>query len=363
MEAADDGLPEIECAAGFIGALPALSPPIIEGVLRQGHKLLLAGPPKSGKTFALIELAIAIAEGRRWMGFQCGQGRVLYANLEVDGASAKHRIAGVYAALGWEPRNAAGIDLWSLRGSSLPIDRLAPKLIRRARKRQYAAVIFDPIYKIITGDENSADQMAAFCNQFDRICAQLGAAAIYCHHHSKGAQAHKRSMDRASGSGVFARDPDALLDYIELEPPEGALEAFQPGAMSLPQGQRPSALRIEGTLREFAAFDPVDCWFRHPIHVLDAARLLKGAEAGEEAEPWRRAARARRGSAGDARAEKRERLEQALAGCNFGARATVEMLADYLDRQPRTVYDTLRKMGYFVKSGKIYKEGEAPDGE
>ena len=28
-------------------------------------------------------------------------------------------------------------------------------------------------------------------------------------------------MDRASGSGVFARDPDAMLDMIELELPEG----------------------------------------------------------------------------------------------------------------------------------------------
>ena len=27
----------------------------------------------------------------------------------------------------------------------------------------------------------------------------------------------KRAMDRASGSGVFARDPDAQLDMIELE--------------------------------------------------------------------------------------------------------------------------------------------------
>ena len=40
---------------------------------------------------------------------------------------------------------------------------------------------------------------------------------IYCHHHSKGSQGNKRSMDRASGSGVFARDPDALLDLIELD--------------------------------------------------------------------------------------------------------------------------------------------------
>ena len=59
--------------------------------------------------------------------------------------------------------------------------------------------------------------MAHFCNQFDRICTDLGTAVIYCHHHSKGYQGQKRSMDRASGSGVFARDPDALLDLTELE--------------------------------------------------------------------------------------------------------------------------------------------------
>ena len=31
-------------------------------------------------------------------------------------------------------------------------------------------------------------------------------------------------MDRASGSGVFARDPDALLDLIELEVTEPLLK-------------------------------------------------------------------------------------------------------------------------------------------
>ena len=40
---------------------------------------------------------------------------------------------------------------------------------------------------------------------------------VYCHHHSKGGQGMKKAMDRASGSGVFARDPDAQLDIIELE--------------------------------------------------------------------------------------------------------------------------------------------------
>ena len=138
-------------------------------------------------------------------------------NLELDRASCLHRFKDVYTAMGWAPSNLQNIDIWNLRGKSLPMDKLAPKLIRRALKQNYIAVVIDPIYKIITGDENSADQMAAFCNQFDKVCTELSCAVIYCHHHSKGAQGGKKSMDRASGSGVFARDPDALLDIVELE--------------------------------------------------------------------------------------------------------------------------------------------------
>ena len=84
------------------------------------------------------------------------------------------------------------------------MDKLAPKLIRRAAKKNYIAIIIDPIYKVITGDENSADQMANFCNQFDKVCTELGCAVIYCHHHSKGSQGGKRAMDRASGSGAVS---------------------------------------------------------------------------------------------------------------------------------------------------------------
>ena len=121
-----------------------------------------------------------------------------------------------------------------IRDRSVPMDKLAPKLIRRAAKKNYVAIIIDPIYKVITGDENSADQMANFCNQFDKVCTELGCAVIYCHHHSKGNQGGKKSMDRASGSGVFARDPDALLDLIELEPVSYTHLILNPWLMSTP---------------------------------------------------------------------------------------------------------------------------------
>src|SRR5699024_10420642 len=136
---------------------------------------------------------------------------------ELDRASALHRFKDVYKALNLKGENIDNIDIWNLRGKSVPMDKLAPKLIRRAQKRDYIAVIIDPIYKVLTGDENSADQMAHFTNQFDKVATELGSSVIYCHHHSKGSQGDKASMDRASGSGVFARDPDALIDLIDLE--------------------------------------------------------------------------------------------------------------------------------------------------
>jgi RecA-family ATPase len=212
----NDELPDFENMADVWNDMPELAPPLIDGILRQGHKMLLSGPSKAGKSFAQIELSIAIAEGLPWLSWKCTQGRVIYVNFELDRPSAMHRFRDVYNAMGIPAKNLKNIEVWNLRGKSLPMDQLAPKLIRRARKIDPLAIILDPIYKVITGDENSADQMAMFCNQFDKVCTEVGCSVIYCHHHSKGAQGGKKAMDRASGSGVFARDPDALLDLIEL---------------------------------------------------------------------------------------------------------------------------------------------------
>lgn len=344
IEGINDNLPDMEDLADVWDDLPPLADCLIDGVLRCGHKMLIAGPSKAGKSFALIELAIAIAEGRQWLipEFKCQKGRVLYVNLELDRASCLHRFRDVYTALGIPPINRQSIDIWNLRGHSVPMDKLAPKLIRRAEKKGYSAIIIDPIYKVITGDENSADQMANFCNQFDKICTQLKAAVIYCHHHSKGAQGGKKSVDRASGSGVFARDPDALLDITQLEITKDiqrnedgkalirgvkrALDQFAPGWDTGPDapGQddllSPSALkmyaeeklkghtsqlvkmetyilmeqtasrkrtawRIEGTLREFAPFDPLNLWFAYPVHLPDECGQLQDIQL-ETGVPW-----------------------------------------------------------------------------
>ena len=248
-------LPDFEPLNLVWSNLPPLSPPLIEGVLRQGHKLLIAGASKAGKSFALIELKVAIAEGLRWFKWKCAQGKVLYVNLEVDRASCFNRFLTVYKGMNIPPKHLSDIDIWNLRGHAVTLDKLVPELVERARGRGYKAVIVDPIYKVLTGDENAADEMAYFCNQFDVICSELGASVIYCHHHSKGTQTRKKAMDRVSGSGVFARDPDALIDLVEVERENTSDH---------------TAWKVEGTLREFPKFEPFTIYFdlKNPCHYL-----------------------------------------------------------------------------------------------
>uniref|UniRef100_UPI003EBE36D3 AAA family ATPase n=1 Tax=Dehalobacter restrictus TaxID=55583 RepID=UPI003EBE36D3 len=408
IEGINDDLPEPESMASVWDNLPDLAPVLICDVLRQGHKMLLAGPSKAAKSFALIELCCAIAEGRKWFNWSCAQGKIMYVNLELDRASCLHRFKGVYEALGWDPQNLNNIDIWNLRGKSVPMDKLAPKLIRRAQKKSYIAIIIDPIYKVITGDENSADQMANFCNQFDRVCTELGAAVIYCHHHSKGSQGNKRSMDRASGSGVFARDPDALLDLIELELNDNILmqeinksvshvckewlnkhvknwedhvsqdhlcsernmldackkllpadinQAMQKDIEDARKAvKQRTAWRIEGTLREFPKFTPVNLWFNYPVHYVDDVGSLNDVDADGEGPSWKRAIKKRKPKESKAR-ERKQAVEVAFEACSIDGPVTIESMAEYMGVTEKTVRNRIKEHGdYIIEENAVWKK-------
>ncbi len=420
IEAVNDNLPDPESMADVWDNLPELAPSLIDGVLRQGHKMLLAGPSKAGKSFMLIELAISIAEGISWCGWTCARGKVLYVNLELDTASCLHRVRDVYEAKGIAPDHLKNIDIWNLRGKSVPMDKLAPKLIRRCKNKNYIAVIIDPIYKVITGDENSADQMAHFCNQFDKVCTELGCATIYCHHHSKGEQAGKRSMDRASGSGVFARDPDALIDMMELHLDEDLVKAEQNKAAcravetwlqdhdvegwedELGQDDRLSASvmleyaqkhcesdavyqkllsdvveparaavlsrtawMLDGTLREFQKFAPKTLWFDYPAHHLDDTGILedvikkmqKGAFNGRKA-PGRKKDQAQR------ERDRRKGVESAYEIlASMGDPVTLASMAEYVGKSEKTVKRYIQAHEGFVitNSHEVLKVGQSED--
>lgn len=354
---------------------PELSPVTVEGVLREGHKMMISGPSKSGKSFSLINHAVARAEGTDWMGCKCRQGKVLYINCEIDNASFIKRVIDVYAAKGLQMKHPENIEILSLRGRTVPLDELAPILKYKVDRGQYSAVILDPIYKVITGDENSARDMAVFCNLMDYITKVGHCDFIFAHHHSKGFQFGKNAMDRASGSGVFARDPDALIDLTPLQVSDynrqeiresyahlvdvewlkstgeweslneidqkdrikcqdWLLQYFDNGHLEdRPKWEQERtgkasvadcpAFRISFVLREFPNKPSCEIFFKYPIHVVDETGVLH--ELGLEGQKMSNEEMTRRNSskAGD---RKEEYKEWTMEKLDAGETVTVAMV-------------------------------------
>lgn len=274
IEGIDDDLPPILDLFEQAQNPPQLSPELIGGILREGNKMIITGESKAGKTCLSQELAVCVAEGKPWLNkFKCEQGKVLYMNLEVEEASLFYRFKTIYEANGWKiGENAHNIHPWNLRGRALPLDKLADKVIRRCRGQNYKLIILDPLYKVQQGDENSAEAISTFCNALDKIAHETGAAIVYDHHHPKGAAGSKKVIDRGAGSGVFARDADALCDLSFLDPSPQLMEII---GSQIQTGEKP--MQVAFVLRDFKDVEPINIWFKFPVHYVDSANLLNGA--------------------------------------------------------------------------------------
>ena len=347
VEGINDELPSLTYLADALKQPIVLPEELIGGVLRVGHKMIVSGSSKAGKSFLLMELALALASGSDWLGFNCKNSRVLYVNLEIDPASCINRFKTIIDAKGIDIKHADNITIWNLRGNALPMDKLVSKLIRRIKNQNYSAVIIDPIYKVITGDENNASEMGKFCNYFDKICSETGCSAIYCHHHSKGAQGQKKAQDRGSGSGVFARDPDAIIDLIQLDTtPEFVLKNAA--------NENSTAWRVEGSLREFPNFKPVNCWFNYPIHVTDTIGVLSStfAEGSKDANL------AKSGKRKQTPTSRKEEFDDAFNAVCMGEKTCkIKELAEFMGLSDRTIQIRIKefKDEYVSSKGEVYK--------
>ena len=167
----------------------------------------------------------------------------------------------------------------------------------------------------------------------DKIAKEADCAIFYTHHHAKGEQGTKKAMDRGSGSGVFSRDADLMIDLTALEidgqtkaallnnamcdywkakldetgqdwrsrcspsdiKSSGSLAALYQAVVGVDPSkitimvmneqqhfetelEKTKAFRMEFVVRSFETPEPQNVTFRHPIHRLDRSGALVMAE-------------------------------------------------------------------------------------
>jgi hypothetical protein len=245
---------------------PSTLPPVlIDTILHKGCKMILSGSSKAGKTLALMHLGLAAANGLSWMGHKINQEcKVVYLDFELVPRLAKERIKSIVQHPDNKYSPTKNYLYCGLRGQNRSLDELALH-IQNIKDFDPDLVIVDPFYKLGGEyDENDAGSVSAVLNKMERFSEQLGCAFVYAHHFSKGNKSETDHIDRASGSGVFARDPDAILTLTPHE------EEYH--------------LVLEGTLRNFPTPDKQVVEFAWPnfIHKPDLeANLRKPGQAAE----------------------------------------------------------------------------------
>ncbi|TWU38580.1 AAA family ATPase [Novipirellula artificiosorum] len=206
--------PQIKPVGDLLNEFPVLREPIIDGLLRVGETMNVIAPPKLGKSWLVMDLAMAVATGRIWLDtYQTHQGNVLLLDNELHSETSASRIPRV--------ASARGIQVESLNDSMF-IDNLRGRLPDINSLDLYfdgftpgffKMVILDAFYRFMPKDtdENSNGNVTDLYNALDRYAAKLQCSFVLVHHASKGNQSVKSVTDVGAGAGSQSRATDTHL--------------------------------------------------------------------------------------------------------------------------------------------------------
>lgn len=173
------------------------------------------GPSRVGKTFVVVDLAMAIAGGvSHWCGRRVRGGAVLYGAFEGARGLQKRLIA-ARAKRGDVGKRLAFAELTvplNKQGGMIGADMVLTLAERLAKESDCPVklIVIDTLSAAAAGDdENAASDMSAFVTKLKSIAARTGASVACIHHTGKEASRGMR------GSAALLGNADFVLEIGE----------------------------------------------------------------------------------------------------------------------------------------------------
>lgn len=182
-----------------LDALPEADP-LIEGFLVKESVARLYGPPKSYKSFVMLDMAACVGAGIPWCGkYKTEQSKVLYVVAEgVRGIKRRVR-----AWEGINKRAMTGVQFYE-RAVQLGDRKEVSALIRTAKRGGFQFIILDTQARCTVGlEENSNSEMGVVVAALDVLKEVTGACVALVHH--------------SGAAGGRARGASAILGALDAE--------------------------------------------------------------------------------------------------------------------------------------------------
>lgn len=233
-----DGKPLIELASDSEEP-PKKDASIIENMLRAGEFFLFQAPPKSGKSLALMDMALSICYGEDWFGNATSSNDVLFINFELTKSVFLNRLHLLGNKRGLNA-STPKFGFLNLRGTALsPLEtaQLIAKRIEGAKKLEnhdYRVVVIDPISAVLHNPKSmrlTGSPHQILMQMVDTIIALTGCAVV-----------------TACNNDEYPYLESRADSVISLSPVEGGLNLFQ----------------INGSFREFPKMLARECSWIYP---------------------------------------------------------------------------------------------------
>lgn len=183
---------------------------VVDGLIQRGDFVLLAGRPKSGKSWLVLQLAQAIDQNHKFLGKDTAKAKVLYLALE-DGQRRVHERLHVR---NWKPENALIVfDCLSFDDDKVGAATGLEQLFNTVTEHQIDVVIIDTLRKALSGKSDESDNaaMGAILYRIADFAHSNNVAIILTHHTTKSSTDDPFNSIRGAGAIRGAYDVGIVL--------------------------------------------------------------------------------------------------------------------------------------------------------
>ena len=184
---------------------------IVDGMIPVGMSIL-AGAPKTRKSFLALQLAIAVATGNRFLGRDTVKCDVVYFDLEGSKSRIYNRSGRMSISI---PKNVYVTNVTK--------DKLADgKLVKALRELHHQRpeirlIIIDTLSRSrgrvkSTGGANAYDADVELLEPVQRMAIEENISLLFVHHHKKGASFMSDSFEQMSGTMGISGSADCVLN-------------------------------------------------------------------------------------------------------------------------------------------------------